>query len=98
MPASKYHFDAPPLAPRLPPPRPGPRQPLGHELIAQTRAIASHNAQLAAILILVAVDRVELERAGVEQLLHPIGRLRGEPAFKGAAAFNLGRVDVGDAD
>ena len=91
---------SPASAPRLPATRPGARQPLTDELIAQRTTIADDHAQLAPILVeFAAGDRLEIERTGVEQIAQPVRRLHSQRIFAGALGVaDFRRVYIGNAN
>src|SRR5687768_11882922 len=77
----------------------GPGEALGDQGVADRAAVAQHDAELAAVTVLVAVDRRQLERALDEQRRKAASGAGAELGFAGATRrMGFGRVDVGDAD
>src|SRR5688572_30422017 len=86
-------------APRPPAAGVAARQPFADQSVADARPVDPDDPQLAAEAVLIAVDRLEADRAAIEQLAKPAGRLVAERLFLGAARLvGFGRVDVGNAD
>src|SRR5688500_11078040 len=87
-------------APRLPPPRPRPRQPLRHQHVADRSPAPSDDTTLPPIALLIASARyrVRPKRALAEQDAEPPRGPRREGALLRASAADFRRVDVGDAD